>query len=91
LRDGDLVARYGGEEFCIILPNTDLKGAFTLINSLRRRVYLVQSNGPISVSAGVATWDREEDFASLVARADRALYRAKSIGRNRVVRDYPDS
>ena len=85
LRKQDLIARYGGEEFCIILPNTDLDNAYQVIDALRETVQLVSANSPMSVSGGVAQWDRAESFESLVQRADWALYDAKTSGRNKIL------
>jgi diguanylate cyclase (GGDEF)-like protein len=87
LRDTDFISRYGGEEFCVILSNTELQGAYELIDALRETVHMVSANIPVSVSGGVATWDGSEPFQSLVTRADWALYAAKTGGRDRVLCD----
>jgi putative nucleotidyltransferase with HDIG domain len=87
----DFVARYGGEEFFVILPNTDLKGAFILAERLRIAFAdHVFKNGSVSemvtVSIGVsATTDNNVvSDEVLIANADRSLYRAKWRGRNNV-------
>jgi diguanylate cyclase (GGDEF)-like protein len=80
LRSADLIARYGGEEFAVLLPETDLERARDLVETLRGCVPRDQT-----VSAGVAQWDDTESGAELFARADRALYEAKRLGRNRTV------
>ena len=80
LRSGDLIARYGGEEFAVLLGGTDLGQGREVIESLRACVPREES-----VSAGIAQWDDSESGPELVARADRALYEAKRMGRDRTV------
>ena len=80
LRDVDLLARWGGEEFAILLPGSNLYNGTQVAD----RVRAATSNGQ-TVSAGVAHWDGTESAASLVARADAALYEAKVAGRDRTV------
>jgi diguanylate cyclase (GGDEF)-like protein len=86
MRDTDLVARIGGEEFAVVLPETDLAGALVLAERVREEVErLSHFRRPVTVSIGVATLDRgTKDGATLLKRADIALYRAKQEGRNRV-------
>lgn len=95
LREGvrpyDLVARFGGEEFIVVLPATDPAGAMALCERLRVAVEgtLATRAGftgrRITISFGVAArLDSDEIPDALLARADAALYRAKSAGRNRV-------
>jgi diguanylate cyclase len=89
----DTAVRYGGEEFAVILPNTEIKGAFTVAENIRRRIIgkeLIDRKsgdrlGRITVSAGVAQFAPGEPLRELVERTDRALYAAKNSGRNRVV------
>jgi len=90
-RHGDLVYRIGGEEFAYLLPNTDLIGAHRVAESARQRVYGLGLTHPmddiVSVSLGVGTV-RPSSGASpgeFLERVDAALYRAKRLGRNRVV------
>lgn len=88
----DLVARFGGEEFVILLPETDLNGAATLAESIRRhiesgRVYNPKTGEEIqrvTISIGVAGLLPGESLDQTIERADQALYRAKQDGRNRV-------
>ncbi|HKO54497.1 MAG TPA: diguanylate cyclase [Thermoanaerobaculia bacterium] len=80
---GDVVARYGGEEFALLLPITDAASAAVVAERLRHLVERLQIHG-VTASFGVASMvpDRLSEPASLVARADRALYAAKRAGRN---------
>ena len=95
-RPADLVARYGGEEFMVILPETDLSGAYQLAESIRQAVEnqppFIQGQGPMTVSVGVATarFITGYSLQELLAEADGALYRAKDEGRNRVVCHQPE-
>lgn len=92
-RPGDLVARYGGEEFVILLPGTDLAGAFTVAERVRLAIQAMHlehadNHGAIvTISAGVAASIPVRNGKSsqdLVLAADQALYKAKESGRNRV-------
>jgi diguanylate cyclase (GGDEF)-like protein len=85
IRGQDLVARYGGEEFCLIMPDTDLVGGHHLLEILRNGGRDSTSEFPVTLSAGLTSWDGVEDTTSFIERADQALYRAKETGRNRVV------
>jgi diguanylate cyclase (GGDEF)-like protein len=90
IRETDIVGRYGGEEFIIILPKTNLSSAWVVAERLRNiieKAELKDSAGnafTITVSQGLVGWERDEDAASLISRADAALYKAKEKGRNRV-------
>jgi GGDEF domain-containing protein len=87
-----VAARYGGEEFVVILPETGLSGAIVTADRIRRIIEEAQFVAPngvalggVTVSAGVATLEPgDPDGNAVVARADKALYRAKAAGRNRV-------
>jgi diguanylate cyclase (GGDEF)-like protein len=80
LRSSDLIARYGGEEFAVLLAATDLAQGRDVIETLRACVPREES-----VSAGIAQWDGSESGPELFVRADRALYEAKRMGRDRTV------
>jgi diguanylate cyclase len=82
-RETDFVARYGGEEFVVVMPQTDLEGSGVYANRLWRSV---QRELPITVSGGIATAEMGDNLDSILARADAALYSAKSAGRNRIHR-----
>jgi diguanylate cyclase (GGDEF)-like protein len=79
LRTVDFVARYGGEEFVVLLPGAGAAEAVELLDRLRSLTPM-----GCTFSAGVASWNGTESGDELVARADRALYRAKDAGRDRV-------
>ena len=92
VREHDSVGRYGGEEFGIVLVNADSQGAFEAAERCRRRIeqnpiQIDELSLPITVSIGVAATSNpsHQTAMELVARADKALYLAKSQGRNRVV------
>ncbi len=87
LRPGDILTRYGGEEFAIILPKASHAESLTIAHSLQEYV-AAQSfeNCPkITCSFGVESYDGAQDKRTLLLSADKALYRAKERGRNRVV------
>lgn len=92
VRSTDVVARWGGEEFAILMRHCDLDEAMNTAEHLRARI----SDGPldavrvVTASIGVAEHRPGEDIASLLARADKALYEAKRAGRNRVCRSAAD-
>ncbi|MEL7332396.1 MAG: diguanylate cyclase [Cyanobacteria bacterium J06560_2] len=90
-REGDVAARYGGEEFAVLLPNTPLRDAIALAERVRSQVEFLQlphNGSPVSqyvtLSLGVASCVPSPSAASeqLIAAADKALYLAKSKGRN---------
>ncbi|MEE8409572.1 MAG: GGDEF domain-containing protein [Myxococcota bacterium] len=94
VRTEDILARYGGEEFIIILRRTSPKGAAALSEAIRDLIEKTQfefqhSVAQVTVSVGVATMETKADFGDaneLLEAADKALFKAKEHGRNRVVR-----
>lgn len=77
-----LLARYGGEEFAALLPGTALTAAASILDRVRRN-----TPGEVTVSIGLAEHHPDETAQQTFDRADRALYRAKSGGRDQVVAD----
>jgi two-component system cell cycle response regulator len=94
IRGIDLACRYGGEEFVVLMPDTDLTVATVVAERLRRRIAsqpfaIAQGARDVDVttSIGIAVLGWADTAAAVIKRADRALYRAKRGGRNRVVPD----
>ncbi len=95
IRGIDLACRFGGEEFVLVMPDTDLSFAFLVAERIRQRIAsrpfeLGLDTGPLDItcSVGVASLEKPDDTPEkILKRADQALYRAKSDGRNRVVAD----
>ncbi|MDZ7706700.1 MAG: GGDEF domain-containing protein [Trueperaceae bacterium] len=87
LRTGDVLGRWGGEEFLIIAPDADHEQALRLAERVRDEVQRHLYSGGVGVTAsfGVATFEPLTTVAELLERADRRLYRAKRLGKNRVV------
>lgn len=91
-RAGDEVARYGGEELVVLLPSTDLRGTLKIAQEMCDSVAALNINhaqsiyGKVTISSGVSVLDTFDTTgpAELVGAADKALYQAKSEGRNRV-------
>lgn len=89
LRTMDVIGRLGGEEFLIVLPDTPLEDALQTVKRLQReltkRIFMHNNERLlITFSAGVALRKSGEKQASLIQRADAALYQAKCAGKNRV-------
>jgi diguanylate cyclase (GGDEF)-like protein len=90
-RDADAVYRYGGEEFAALLPLVDLDGALAACQRFVARVGRAPFRaepGTLSLTCSVGLTSvrpSDKDPAELLARADRALYQAKALGRNRVI------
>ena len=90
-RETDLPCRYGGEEFAVVLPETNLEGGRMACERLRRMVaeHGFEHEGltlKITISIGITHYDKtaEQTVSDLMNNADKALYRAKESGRNRV-------
>jgi diguanylate cyclase (GGDEF)-like protein len=82
----DTPARIGGEEFALILPETDERGAFLVAERLRRATHRTFAEDPsgMTISFGVASYpEHGDDLRTLMRAADRALYAAKDLGKDR--------
>ncbi len=96
-RHHDMVARYGGEEFAVLLPNTDKVGALRALEKVSKRnaesAYQIDDRTMQmpTFSAGISLYKPGETPSSLIERADKALYQAKRLGRNRVELAQPES
>ena len=91
-RANDTAARYGGEEFLMILPQSNVQGAFKIAERVREEMMKLsftgnESNFSVTTSGGVVELDRDfiKNTDQLVAMADQALYEAKNSGRNKTV------
>ena len=90
IREIDIPARWGGEEFTVLLPNTNVADALQICERLRKAVmnydyYDIAPQLKLTISLGLAHINGGGDSCSLLADADKALYQAKSQGRNQVV------
>jgi diguanylate cyclase (GGDEF)-like protein len=97
LRSSDLRCRYGGDEFLVILPDTPLVGAEQVAEGIRREMTRIEVRNAsrrvtVTASLGVATAIHgETNVTNFIDRADRALYEAKRLGRNRLCVGQPKS
>ena len=90
-RPGDFVARYGGEEFCILIPETDMDGAITFAEMVHSAIVALKIDNPgsevskyLTISIGIAAIvpKNDDSYMDLIYTSDKALYKAKSDGRN---------
>ncbi|MFC5770899.1 sensor domain-containing diguanylate cyclase [Thauera sinica] len=91
VRGGDSAGRWGGEEFLVIAPDTPRDAALQLAERLRAAIAGLRLACPATASFGVAELQAGESISRLLIRADRALYRAKQEGRDRVCGAPPDA
>lgn len=87
IRASDFLARYGGEEFMLLLPNTTAEEAVALAERMRestKQIRLTNLELSITASFGVVIAQPKETMADVLARADKAMYQAKTQGRDRV-------
>ena len=90
-REVDIVCRYGGEEFMMILPETDAAGATAIadkiretISSCNQREESLVNVGPITVSGGIAQYEKKFGKEQFIQYTDQALYQAKKEGKNKI-------
>jgi diguanylate cyclase (GGDEF)-like protein len=92
MRRMDVAARYGGDEIVLLLPHASAEEARNVTQRIRdefgqRSAIMLRRNEPVTISAGIAS--RKGDYPNgseqLLALADKALYRAKANGRNRII------
>jgi len=88
IREDDMVARWGGEEFVILLPHTEINGAFALAEKLRNIIEnsSILKEQKVTASFGVGVYTNSESQISFFEKIDNALYKAKDSGRNCVVK-----
>ncbi|MBI2191280.1 MAG: DUF4032 domain-containing protein [Planctomycetes bacterium] len=85
IRESDLAARWGGEEFALLMPETPKAGAAVVAERIRRRIAGLLERDRVTISGGLASFPQDgDDEERLFAFADRALYQAKSEGKNRI-------
>ncbi|MRR33302.1 diguanylate cyclase [bacterium] len=90
LRKTDIIGRYGGEEFAVILMDTPIEQAFRVMDEIRHTFEQVRHESDlgdffVTFSCGIASFPRLHDPVTITREADRALYEAKTEGRNRVI------
>ena len=92
-RPGDFCARYGGEEFIVILPGTHAKGAGFIAEEILKNIKKLKikhsgsSTGFVTISLGIAVAEFDDDISheTLLANADKSMYKAKAKGKNKIV------
>lgn len=87
IRESDTLGRWGGEEFLMICPETNQQGIVDFADKLRRMIELQPFpvvEKPITASFGTTSYSHGDTIESLLRRADKALYKAKELGRNQV-------
>jgi diguanylate cyclase (GGDEF)-like protein len=99
-RSGDCAYRYGGEEFLIVLAGQSLAEAVVVLERIRNAVEALaiphrtsRADHVVTISAGVSAWEHEQldTPATVLARADNALYQSKATGRNRIISGQQDA
>ncbi len=93
VKGSDIVARYGGEEFILVFPDTTKANALSLCETIRQFIKDFhfnneenQPNGDLTISMGISSYPEDGEIGEeLIKKADFALYKAKELGRNRIV------
>lgn len=87
IRSTDIFGRWGGEEFILILPDSDINSAVDLGERIRKNIseFSFTQVGNKTISIGVTEFNSSDEINTLIERCDKALYEAKSDGRNRVI------
>lgn len=85
VREADIVGRWGGDEFIVILRNTDIEKAKKVAERIKEQVKNIKVNSiNLSVSIGLTEYNGRESLKDLIRKADKALYRAKEKGKDRI-------
>jgi diguanylate cyclase (GGDEF)-like protein len=90
IRTTDLAARMGGDEFLMVMPDTDMEKAWSVMDRIRTTVQTelpIVTQSHISISAGITCWFRGDSPDDALERVDRLLYKAKGQGKNCIVKD----
>lgn len=90
IRERDILSRWGGEEFLLLITDTDFEGAVIVAEKLRSGIEALEITYKeitlsVTITFGVAEYSQEEDIEGTIKRADKALYKGKSQGKNCVV------
>lgn len=86
LRKSDFLARWGGEEFAILITNTSFDIVKSLVEKIKQEIesYKFDKVGNLTASFGVTNFENNDTNTNIIKRVDKALYRAKDLGRNRI-------
>jgi len=86
IRSSDFLARVGGEEFIILMPETAVANAVIAAEKIRKAIEdsVFPHDGKLTVSIGIAEWEKGDKLDDCYKKADQALYQAKANGRNQV-------
>lgn len=91
IRSTETIGRWGGEEFIIILPQASIENAALAAEKLRKQIPEIKFANlkePLTCSFGIAEFKKDDTLDNLIERADNALYKAKELGRNKVIKSH---